>query len=138
MIIELSFYITFSRYGFGAPFVLGGPLGSPDPGCGEAELYDVLVKYPNLMDLSGTVYNGLETSSHGVDPYTLVESRHLPAVKMYDVQAMIGDLKSGLGCLLGGDGGVSLDSSVTRLGELLTERLSLTQKLMDDWESNLI
>ena len=115
--------------------MLGGPLESPDPGCGETELYDVFAKYPNLMDLSGTVYSGLESASHGVDPYTLVESRHLPAVKMYDVQAMIGDLRSGLGCLLG-DGG--LDSSVTRLGELLTERLSLTQKLMDDLESNLI
>ena len=118
--------------------MLGGPLGNPDPGCGETELYDVFAKYPNLMDLSGTVYSGLESSSQGVDPYTLVESRHLPAVKMYDVQAMIGDLRSGLGCLLGGDGGAGLDSSVTRLEELLTERLSLTQALMDDLESNLI
>ena len=30
-------------YGFGAPFVLGGPLGASDPGCGTAELYSVLV-----------------------------------------------------------------------------------------------
>ena len=30
-------------YGFGAPFVLGGPLGDSDPGCGTAELHDVLV-----------------------------------------------------------------------------------------------
>ena len=73
-------------YGFGAPFILGGPLDDPDPGCGVADLQDVLVKYPNLMDLSGTVYSSLESSSPGFDPYSLVESRHLPAVKMYDVQ----------------------------------------------------
>ena len=31
-------------YGFGAPFVLGGPLEDSDPGCGTAELHDVLVR----------------------------------------------------------------------------------------------
>ena len=128
----LALYISSKfSYGFGAPFIFGGPLDNPDPGCGETELYDVFAKYPNLVDLSGTVYSGLETTLHGVDPYTLVESRHLPAVKVYDVAAMMGDLRAGLGCLLGGDGGASLDNSLTRLGELLTERLTMTQKLME-------
>merc|ERR1711963_1263288 len=40
---------AFYGYGF------GGPLADADPGCGTAELHDVLVRYPNMMDLSGTV-----------------------------------------------------------------------------------
>ena len=86
--------ITLHSYGFGAPFVLGEPLSNADPGCGTAELHDVLVKYPNLMDLSGSVYSALEASDGRVDPYTLVEARHLPQVKLYDVAVS----KSNTGC----------------------------------------
>ena len=46
-------------------------------------------RYPNMMDLSGTVYSVLETATPGVDPYSLVEARHLPQVKMYDVAVMM-------------------------------------------------
>ena len=46
-------------------------------------------RYPNMMDLSGTVYSALETATAGVDPYSLVETRHLPHVKMYDVAVMM-------------------------------------------------
>ena len=46
------------RYGFGAPFVLGGPLQNSDPGCGVDELSAVLERFPNMQNLQGTVYSG--------------------------------------------------------------------------------
>ena len=78
--------ISCSRYGFGAPYILGGPLGDSDPGCGVAELSDALDRFPNLQNLGGTVYSALANADGTQDPYTLLESRHLPAVKLYDLQ----------------------------------------------------
>ena len=91
-------------YGFGAPFVLGGPLGASDPGCGTAELYSVLVStvqysiaqysmyvvctqddHAPLADLAGTAYPGLAAWSGAEDPYTLVPPRHLPQVMRADI-----------------------------------------------------
>ena len=78
--------ISCSRYGFGAPYILGGPLGDSDPGCGVSELSDSLDRFPNLQNLGGTVYSALANADGTQDPYTLLESRHLPAVKLYDLQ----------------------------------------------------
>ena len=73
-------------YGFGAPFVLEGALEESDPGCGTEELQQVLQKYPNLQNLSGSLYYTLESSLGAEDPYSLVEPRHLPTVKMFDLK----------------------------------------------------
>ena len=43
------------------------------------------ISYPNLVDLAGTVYSSLDVADGSQDPYTLVEARHLPSVKAYDV-----------------------------------------------------
>ena len=43
------------------------------------------ISYPNLVDLAGTVYSSLDVADGSQDPYTLVEARHLPSVKTYDV-----------------------------------------------------
>ena len=73
-------------YGFGAPFLLGGPLEDSDPGCGTEQLYDVLARYPDLQHLPDTLYAGLQSSAGAEDPYKLVAARHLPAVKMFDLK----------------------------------------------------
>ena len=93
-----------------------------------------IVRYPNMMDLSETVYSVLETATAGADPYSLVETRHLPHVKVYDVSSMMSEMRHGLGCLLDKDAGADLDNSLTRLESLLTERLTLTRGLMDNLE----
>ena len=38
-----------------------------------------------MVDLAGTVYSALDVADGGQDPYTLVEARHTPSVKAYDV-----------------------------------------------------
>ena len=76
------------RYGFGAPFLLGGPLEESDPGCGVEELQAVLERYPNLLHLPGTIYSALQLSGGAEDPYTLVEARHLPPVQMFDLKVI--------------------------------------------------
>ena len=43
------------------------------------------VSYPNLVDLAGSVYSAVDVADGSQDPYTLVEARHLPSVKAYDV-----------------------------------------------------
>ena len=47
---------------------------------------------------------------------------------------MMSEMRSGLGCLLDKDAGADVDNSLTRLESLLTERLGLTQGLMDNLE----
>ena len=47
---------------------------------------DSLDGFPNLQNLGGTVYSALANADGTQDPYTLLESRHLPAVKLYDLQ----------------------------------------------------
>jgi len=118
-------------YGFGAPFVLGGPLEDSDPGCGVAELSAALGRFPNMQNLGGTVYGELAAADGTEDPYTLVDSRHLPPVKLYDLQVMMGDLRLSLGCLTSSSEGAGVSNSLGRLEELITERLALTQRLMD-------
>eukprot|EP00092_Neocalanus_flemingeri_P080157 GFUD01099970.1.p1 GENE.GFUD01099970.1~~GFUD01099970.1.p1 ORF type:complete len:262 (+),score=74.20 GFUD01099970.1:154-939(+) len=118
-------------YGFGAPYVLGGPLEDSDPGCGVAELKASLDGFPNLQNLGGTVYSSLAAADGTADPYTLVDSRHIPAVKVYDLQVMMGDLRLSLGCLLGSGDGAAVSNSLGRLEELISERLALTQRLID-------
>ena len=39
----------------------------------------------NLFDLAGSVYSAVDVADGSQDPYTLVEARHLPSVKAYDV-----------------------------------------------------
>ena len=68
--------------------MLGGPLEDSDPGCGVAELNAALARFPNLQNLGGTVYAGLAEADGTEDPYTLVDSRHLPPVKLYDLQVI--------------------------------------------------
>ena len=66
--------------------MLEGALEESDPGCGTEELQQVLQKYPNLQNLSGSLYYTLESSLGAEDPYSLVEPRHLPTVKMFDLK----------------------------------------------------
>ena len=66
--------------------MLEGALEESDPGCGTEELQQVLQKYPNLQNLSGSLYYSLESSLGAEDPYSLVEPRHLPTVKMFDLK----------------------------------------------------
>ena len=66
--------------------MLGGALEESDPGCGTEELHQVLQRFPNLQNLPGTIYHSLESSLGDEDPYWLVEPRHLPAVKMFDLK----------------------------------------------------
>ena len=68
--------------------MLGGPLEDSDPGCGVAELNAVLDRFPNLQNLGGSVYADLAAADGTEDPYTLVDSRHLPPVKLYDLQVI--------------------------------------------------
>ena len=82
----LTSHLSPLSYGFGAPFVLEGALEESDPGCGTEELQQVLQKYPNLQNLSGSLYYTLESSLGAEDPYSLVEPRHLPTVKMFDLK----------------------------------------------------
>ena len=42
-----------------------------------------------MQDLGGTVYSALADADGTQDPYTLVESRHLPPVKLYDLQVIL-------------------------------------------------
>ena len=69
--------------------MLGGPLEESDPGCGTEQLQEVLVRYPNLQHLPGTIYAALQASAGTEDPYTLVEARHLPALKMFDLKVRV-------------------------------------------------
>ena len=66
--------------------MLEGALEESDPGCGTEELHQVLQNYPSLHNLPGSIYYSLESSLGAEDPYSLVEPRHLPAVKMFDLK----------------------------------------------------
>ena len=44
---------------------------------------------------------------------------------------MMADMRTGLGCLIDLDDGAEVKQSLVRLEQLLTERLTLTQALMD-------
>ena len=90
-------------------------------------LSTALTAFPNLIDLGGTVYYELSGADGTVDPYTLVVPRHLPAVKLLDLTAMTGAVGAALDCLTS----PALDAELARLERLLTERLSLTQRLME-------
>ena len=50
----------------------------------------------------------------------------------------MGDLRLSLGCLIGAAEGGDVSNSLGRLEELLSERLSLTQRLMDGLESEAV
>ena len=71
--------------------MLEGALEESDPGCGTEELQQVLENYPNLQNLPGTSYFRLESSLGGEDPSSLVEPRHLPHVKKFDLKVLYVD-----------------------------------------------
>ena len=43
MCVQCTVWCTGYAYGYGAPFLLEGQLGSPDPGCGAADIYQVKI-----------------------------------------------------------------------------------------------
>ena len=70
-------------YGFGAPFVLGGPLGASDPGCGTAELYSVLVR---RVQYSTVQYSTIYPCRQDTGDCGGVESVEAVLVRNYEVR----------------------------------------------------
>ena len=62
-------------YGFGAPFVLGGPLGASDPGCGTAELYSVLV---STVQYSTVQYRDMDVPRTATPPWLTCPALRTP------------------------------------------------------------
>ena len=112
-------------WGYGAPYLVGGQLGSADPGCGTDELFAAMDS-SYLPDLQ-TVYQPLSpdaTTNHNL----LIQPHHQPALVRQAVLERDRAVRSALSCLAG-QGEVT--NMLDNLKTAYLVRLEVTQAIID-------
>ena len=112
-------------WGYGAPYLVEGQLGSPDPGCGADDLLGAMDS--NYLPSLSTIYQPLSADVTN-NPNLLIQPQHHPALVKQAVLKRDGAMRSAISCL-SGQGEV-----ITLLDNIKTAyvvRLGLTQAIID-------
>ena len=112
-------------WGYGAPYLVEGQLGSPDPGCGAEDIMTAMES--NYIPSLHTIYQALAKDT-ATNPNLVIQPQHLPPLVKQAVLERDRAMRSAISCL-SGQGEVT-----TLLDNLKTAylvRLSVTQAVID-------
>ena len=112
-------------WGYGAPYLVGGQLGSADPGCGAADLLAAMDS--NYLPSLQTIYQPLSTDGI-TNPNLLLQPHHQPALVKQAVLVRHRAMRSAISCL-SGQGQVT--NILDNLKTAYLVRLEMTQAIMD-------
>ena len=112
-------------WGYGAPYLVGGQLGSPDPGCGADDLLAAMDSsyIPPLQ----AVYQSLAADT-ATNPNLLLQPHHQPALVRQAVLERGRAMRSAISCLAG-QGEVTTVLDNMKAAYLV--RLEITQAIID-------
>lgn len=112
-------------WGYGAPYLVEGQLGSPDPGCGVEDMMTAMDS--NYIPSLHTIYQPL-ASDTPTNPYLLIQPQHHPALVKQAVLERDRAMRSSISCLSGqGEVTTILDNLKTAY----LVRLGVTQAVID-------